>query len=136
VETPKGKKSYADLAKPYETKKNFDILNNKSSDSIAKNTADMVIKFKQNKLEQLFNQQEEDKAMGKHGLKIQQEAINETFMKYGGLTKAQDSKATKGFKRYSPEIEKLIEEQSLITASPSFDPIWDIQPNLGNETYG
>jgi len=90
VETPKGKKSYSDLAKPFETKKNFDMLNSKKGDDIQKVTADMMIKFKNQKLDELFQVQENNKLNGLHSKAIQNSTIEEYKMKYGGLTKAQN----------------------------------------------
>ena len=75
LNTPKGKKSYADLAKKYETKKDVDMLNAKTGDAIQKSTAEMLITFKKSKLEQLFEKQEQDKLSGVHGLGVQMEAI-------------------------------------------------------------
>lgn len=93
LNTPKGKKSYADLAKKYETKKDVDMLNAKTGDAIQKSTAEMLITFKKSKLEQLFEKQEQDKLSGVHGLGVQMEAlqeINPEMAKYGKLIKAED----------------------------------------------
>jgi len=70
--------SYATMAKPFETKKNVDMLESKNADDIQKNTANIMIKFKQTQLEDLFNNfQETNKINGKHGDKVQQGAMED-----------------------------------------------------------
>ena len=92
LKDPQTKKSYADLAKKFETKKNYDMLNSKRGDAIQKSTAEMMIKFKNNKLNDLFSMQEEDKMSGVHGLKPMMETMQnqQPMAKYGmKLPKAQ-----------------------------------------------
>jgi hypothetical protein len=89
LKDPQTKKSYADLAKKFETKKNYDMLNSKRADAIQKSTAEMMIKFKNNKLNDLFSMQEEDKMSGVHGLKPMMETMQnqQPMAKYGSLIK-------------------------------------------------
>lgn len=90
------KKSYADMAKKYATEKEHEIIQSKDSDKIAQDTAKMNIQFKNQKLEELFKQQESNKLEGKHGDEVAQKAIedyqgqgdNSKFTKkYGGITR-------------------------------------------------
>ena len=87
IETLKGKKSYSDLAKPFETKKDFEMMKAKHGDDIQKRTAEMIIKFKNNKLEQLFELQEKNKLGGLHSKQVQKETMEEyqqPEMAFGG----------------------------------------------------
>ena len=132
IETDKGKKSYADMAKPFETKKHFDMLKTKSADSIQKSTAEMMIKFKNSKLEQLFNKQEEDKIAGLHGSKIQNETLGEYG--FGGSIFIENIKGLKNniqeFQKGGKKLYEDIYNNSI--ESPSYTPeqLINIQPNL------
>jgi hypothetical protein len=75
LKDPTTGKSYAKLAKPFETKKDVNRQIDKRADDLQKKTADLNIKFKENKLKALFEQQEQDKLQGSHGKKVQMEAI-------------------------------------------------------------
>ncbi len=122
IETPKGKKSYSDLAKPFETKKNADLLVSKSADDIQKKTAEMMIGAKKEKLEQLFQIQEEQKMLGTHGIKIKNETLKEYSpeMAFGGnvitekydtiLPMAQEGKKVKD-KDFKSKAKKLTLEE-------------------------
>lgn len=77
IKTDKGKKSYADLAKKFETKKNVDMLESKTADDIQKVTAEMMINQKKLKLDELFAVQENDKMKGLHGKQVQKETMKE-----------------------------------------------------------
>lgn len=107
LKDPETKKSYADLAKKYETKKYIDLLNKKTADPIQKATAQMMIQKNNQKLEELFALQEQNKASGLHGIEVQQNALREQqaqqqqqpeepMMMHGGyhLHKAQDGEET------------------------------------------
>lgn len=102
LKDPATKKSYADLAKKFETKKYVDLLNSPDADPIQKATAQLMIKQKNQKLEELFALQEQNKLSGAHGEQVQfnamqeqQEAMaqeQEPMMMHGGLHKAQTGK--------------------------------------------
>jgi len=96
----KGKISYADLAKKFETKKNADMLNAKYGDDIQKETAEMMIKFKKQKLEDLFAFQEGNKEDGMHGPEVQMNAMqNESSYGRYGLEMAKVGVKTGGTKK-------------------------------------
>lgn len=118
IETPKGKKSYADLAKKFETKKNFDMLDSKYADGIQKSTADMMIKFKNQQLENLFEMQEQNKMQGLHGQDAQMETMQDYTpeAKYGIHIKPENRgkfNATK--KRTGKTTEELTHSKNPIT---------------------
>lgn len=118
IETPKGKKSYADLAKKFETKKDFDMLNAKYADGIQKSTADMMIKFKNQQLENLFEMQEQNKMQGLHGQDAQMETMQDYTpeAKYGIHIKPENRgkfNATK--KRTGKSTEELTHSKNPIT---------------------
>lgn len=105
LKDPATKKSYADLAKKFETKKYVDLLNSKDADPIQKATAEMMIKQRNQKLEELFALQEQNKLSGAHGEQVQfnamqeqqsQQEPEEPMMMHGGyhLPKAQNGKLT------------------------------------------
>ena len=77
LKDPETKKSYADLAKKYETKKYVDLLNSKDADPIQKATAEMMIKQRTAKLEELFALQEQNKRSGAHGEQVQFNAMQD-----------------------------------------------------------
>lgn len=85
-------KSYSKLAKPFETKKDVNRQIDKRADDLQKKTADLNIKFKENKLKALFEVQENNKLMGEHGKKVQMEAIEQLnpMAENGKLIKAED----------------------------------------------
>lgn len=85
LKDPITKKTYSKLAKPFETKKDFDRMNSKKGDDIQKKTSELMISFKDQKLDELFDIQEMDKISGKHGAKIQLETIQsqQPMAKYG-----------------------------------------------------
>lgn len=85
LKDPETKKSYADLAKKFETKKYVDLLNSKDADPIQKATAQMMIKQKNAKLEELFSLQEQNKLSGVHGPKVQQNAEQELAQSQGEM---------------------------------------------------
>jgi len=92
LKDPITKKTYSKLAKPFETKKDFDRMNSKKGDDIQKKTSELMISFKNQKSDEIFAQQEEDKIFGRHGAKIQLETIQnqQPMAKYGmELPKAQ-----------------------------------------------
>lgn len=86
------KKSYADLAKKFETKKDLDRMSNKKGDDIQKKTSELIIAFKNQKLDELFDVQEQNKLNGVHGIDVQLETLEnqQPMAKYGmKLLKAQ-----------------------------------------------
>jgi len=88
VKLPKGKKkSFAQLAKPYETEKDIESLESPYSDYINKGTADLNIKMKNLKLDELFQAQELSKLKGDFGADVKKEAMKNNRMKYGGKIK-------------------------------------------------
>jgi hypothetical protein len=108
LKDPITKKTYSKLAKPFETKKDFDRLNNKKADDIQRKTSELMISFKDQKLDELFDIQEMDKISGKHGAKIQLEAIEnqQPMAKYGmELPKAQEGMPVKD-KDYKSKAKK------------------------------
>jgi len=87
LKDPETKKSYADMAKKFETKKYIDLLNSKTADPIQKTTAEMMIQQNNAKLEQLFALQEQNKLAGAHGPEVQEKAMMEkeqSMMAHGG----------------------------------------------------
>jgi len=83
----KGKMSIADIAKPFETKKNVDMLNFKKGDSIQKRTAQLMIDKKNENLNQLFDVAENLKMNGYFGKDVQKETMEEyqqPEMAFGG----------------------------------------------------
>lgn len=104
LKDPITKKTYSKLAKPFETKKDFDRMNSKKGDDIQKKTSELMISFKNQKLDELFDIQEMDKISGKHGAKIQLETIQnqQPMTKYGmELPKAQT-----GYKTLTPDVKQ------------------------------
>lgn len=85
---PEKKKSYAKLAKKFETKKDFDAIDSKYSDKTNIETANLNIQLKNLALDNLFAEQEEAKLSGEFGKKIANEAAKEYgMMKHGGKVK-------------------------------------------------
>lgn len=104
LKDPITKKTYSKLAKPFETKKDFDRMNSKKGDDIQKKTSELMISFKNQKSDEIFAQQEEDKIFGRHGAKIQLETIQnqQPMAKYGmELPKAQT-----GYKTLTPDVKQ------------------------------
>jgi hypothetical protein len=136
LKDPQTKKSYADLAKKFETKKNYDMLNSKRGDAIQKSTAEMMIKFKNNKLNDLFSMQEEDKMSGVHGLKPMMETMQnqQPMAKYGmKLPKAQSGKSMKDvYPMFKTKIQKETETKKDISLPPPTSEDWysSIIPNV------
>ena len=136
LKDPQTKKSYADLAKKFETKKNYDMLNSKRADAIQKSTAEMMIKFKNNKLNDLFSMQEEDKMSGVHGLKPMIETMQnqQPMAKYGmKLPKAQSGKSMKDvYPMFKTKIQKETETKKDISLPPPTSEDWysSIIPNV------
>jgi hypothetical protein len=83
-------KSYAKMAKKFETKKDFDTLNSTYVDNIGENTAKLNIKFKNDKLQSLFAIQEANKLIGEHGEDVAKEAKSKfKFVSGGGVSDLQ-----------------------------------------------
>lgn len=78
------KKSFAKIAKPFETKKDIEHLESSTSDNINKKTAELNIALKNNVLDGIFELQENSKISGLFGSKVRKEAIKNYEMKYGG----------------------------------------------------
>lgn len=89
---PEKKKSFAKLAKKFETKKDFDNLESPIADNINKFTADLNIQFKNKASDELFAEQENLKLNGVFGEKVKNNTMKDYEMKYGGLTKTEDGK--------------------------------------------
>lgn len=70
-------KSYAQLAKPFDTEDDMTIKDDSMQTNIAKKTAELNIKFKNQKLDKLFQTQENMKMSGQHGKDIQIKAMQE-----------------------------------------------------------
>ena len=86
---PETGKSYAKMAKKFQTKKDFKNLESKFSDKINKETANLNIDLKNVELDNLFMEQEKNKILGKHGAKIKESTLEDYTMKYGGIKKMQ-----------------------------------------------
>ena len=84
---PEKKKSFAKLAKKFETKKDFENLESPIADNINKFTADLNIQFKNKASDELFAEQENLKLNGVFGEKVKNNTMKDYEMKYGGLTK-------------------------------------------------
>jgi hypothetical protein len=84
---PEKKKSFAKLAKKFETKKDFENLESPVADNINKFTADLNIQFKNKASDELFAEQENLKLNGVFGEKVKNNTMKDYEMKYGGLTK-------------------------------------------------
>jgi hypothetical protein len=85
IKNDKGKKkSFATLAKPFETKKDIENLESSISDNINKKTAELNIALKENSRDEIFNLQEGLKISGFFNKKIQQETIDNYKKQYGG----------------------------------------------------
>jgi len=92
LKDPDTKKSYAKMAKKYETKDNVEMLDVPFIDPIQAETAQMMIQKKNEKLQELFQKQEMDKLQGEHGKSVQKEALQENgMMKFGGKIKKMGS---------------------------------------------
>jgi len=81
---PEMKKSYAKMAKKFETKKDFKQLENPISSKLNKSTAELNIKLKNQGLDELFMEQEMNKIEGFHGKIPQKETLQDYQMKNGG----------------------------------------------------
>lgn len=92
------KKSFSKLAKPFETKKDIEHLESSFSDKLNKETAELNIELKNNKLDEIFNLQEMAKISGHFGKKVAKETIENHQMKYGGKL----PKAANGWENLSP----------------------------------
>lgn len=86
LKLPGSKQTIAEEAKKYATDKEDKILSNKKSTSIAKNTAKLSSQFKQQKLDELFNAQEQLKQakLAKYANKLGVSLPNSQF-KNGGM---------------------------------------------------
>jgi len=77
LKEPISKKSYAKLGKKLETKKDIENLKSPLSDDINKFTANLNIEKKNEKLDLLFNLQENNKLDGTHGDKVRRGTMDE-----------------------------------------------------------
>jgi hypothetical protein len=93
-------KTFAEMAKKYDTANDLKRLDFPYVDNIQKTTAELTIKKKNEKTQKLFTLQEQMKANGDFGKKIQREAIQEAkpeMAKYGiKLKKYQNAGTSKG----------------------------------------
>lgn len=89
IKTPKGKKSFTDLGKPYQTEKELKLLKNNKVDSLTKNYAAEAIGMKKQKIDEIFQLQESLKEQGYFGKDIQLQTIDEKLPKaeYGDKAK-------------------------------------------------
>lgn len=92
---PEMKKSYAKLAKKFETKKDFKQLENPISSKLNKSTAELNIKLKNEGLDELFMEQEMNKIEGFHGKIPQKETLQDYQMKNGGSVLPETAKIGK-----------------------------------------
>jgi len=79
------KKSFAKIAKKYSTEKDFKNLDSKFSDKVNRETSEMNIQMKTNKLDELFNVQEAMKLSGEFGTKVAKDTREQ--MENGGILK-------------------------------------------------
>ncbi len=93
IKTPKGKKSFTDLGKPYQTEKELKLLKNNKVDSLTKNYAAEAINMKKQKIDEIFQLQESLKEQGYFGKDIQLQTIDEK------LPKAEDGAEVEALKK-------------------------------------
>lgn len=107
---PDTKKSFARMAKRFETKKDFDILENPKASELEKATAKLNISLKNREQDKIFNIQETMKLGGVFGDKVMTESM-ESYNQFnlGGLKKYQNGALTKDesswIKKTYPEID-------------------------------
>ena len=77
LKDPLTKKSYAQMAKPFSTEKDMNNLQKLSTNKVSKETAQLNIQLKNKKLKELFEQQEYNKATGKHGMEVMYQTLDE-----------------------------------------------------------
>lgn len=75
-------KTFADEAKKYSTDVDIENLNSKYADTIAKDTANLNMKMKNQKVDSIYNIQEMGKMIGHFGAAIQKKALGGTISKY------------------------------------------------------
>lgn len=112
LKDPLSKKSYAKLAKPFETKKNIEMLEDNKGDEIQQSTNEKMIQIKNQKLQELFQKQEIDKLNGLHSSKIAKETAKEYQMKNGGIIKFSKGGQTREEWENSAEYKKILSEMS------------------------
>ena len=106
IKTPKGKKSFTDLGKPFQTEKELKLLKNNKVDSLTKDYATEAINMKKQKIDEIFQLQESLKEQGYFGKDVQLQTINEKLPKAGGGIKINISNQS-----YSPaEAEEIIKQ--------------------------
>lgn len=107
---PEMKKSFAKLAKKFETKKDIENLENPISDNINKSTSELNISLKNKLSDDLFQEQEDMKLAGKFGTSIKKQTMKDyglhkmpngelmpdsEMMRWGGLMKAKEGDIVK-----------------------------------------
>ena len=106
INTLKGKKSFTDLGKPFQTEKELKLLKNNKVDSLTKDYATEAINMKKQKIDEIFQLQEYLKEQGYFGKDVQLQTINEKLPKAGEGTKINISNQS-----YSPaEAEEIIKQ--------------------------
>lgn len=112
LKNPKTKQSYAKMGKKLETKKDLKHLEEKTSDKINKETANLNITLKNQALDELFNDQEMNKLNGTFGNKVRKNAMKDYEMKYGGkIKKAEDGVFTGLNPKVDPKTLRLLESE-------------------------
>lgn len=108
LKDPATGKPYSKLAKKYETESDIERTKDHYVDPIAKFTAETNIKFKNNKLQELFQEQEQNKLNNVHGKAVQKEAMQEQgIMKNGGkLKKAVNGSLAEDYD-YNPKMKPI-----------------------------
>ncbi len=88
LKDPMTKKSYAKLAKKFSTEKDMENLEDVKSTDLNKKTAKLNITLKNQKLDEIFAQQEQAKMDGTHGTDVANKTMEDYgMMANGGLTK-------------------------------------------------
>lgn len=131
---PETGKSFANMAKKLQTKKDFKHAESKFSDDVNKSTADLNISLKNQELDKLFLDQETRKINGDFGKKVKEATLDDYKMKFGGLTKAGNGK----FQTFSTKNNKITETGADVTTDPPTEQDWQntIIPSWYNYSEG
>lgn len=101
LKDPITKKSYAKLAKPFSTEKDVNNLDSVYTSKVGKQTSELNIKLKNQKLQELFQLQENNKILGIHNDKIKQETMDEMESQHNPMEELQERGMAHGGKIYA-----------------------------------
>jgi len=96
LKDPLTKKSYAQMAKPFSTEKDMNNMQKLSTNKVSKETAQLNIQLKNKKLKELFEQQEYNKATGKHGMEVMYQTLDEREQQQNPQEEAQEQMQPQG----------------------------------------